>query len=675
MNPEATREIYWNVHFPGIGLVMLALGLAQAAVIARALAQRWKLWRVMGAGRLSLGQARGNAIRVFRHAFAHKRILRRLGAGWAHFALFWGFVLLFVGTLIVGLQAEVAGPWLHWHFFRGRFYLVYSLTLDLAGAAAIAAVLMFLIRRLVRPPESLGGKINYARPLWLLLVILLTGYAIEGLRLAHERPPLADWSPVGLAFSTLFSKWSESSTRCAHAALWWTHLALAVWLLTDFALGAMRHAFVVPLNVALSRGVPQGDLEPIRNMEEAETFGVAEAGQFRVKQLLDTDACVECGRCQDVCPAWATGKPLTPKKIITSIRDVWLPQAEAKLAGKTPPATPSLIGESITPDELWACTTCGACERECPALIEQIDKIVDLRRHLVLMKSDFPAELRDAFVAMETHGNPWGRSPEARADWAKGLDIPRWTGPGAAECLFWVGCAGSYSPEGQEISRACVRLLRAAGVSFAILGEEERCTGDPALRAGNDYLYQNLARANIETLTTLGVRRIVTACPHCFQTLGKEYQRLGAHFTVEHHSQLLERLLAEGRIKPRQRAANPPALHDPCYLARHNHIVEAPRKVLAAAAGAPPIEPPRSRDRTFCCGAGGARMWMEERIGEPICETRAAELLACGAPSIAVVCPFCKTMISDGVAKRGKAGAVRVRDIAEFLADALDDAP
>ncbi len=433
---------------------------------------------------------------------------------------------------------------------------------------------------------------------------------------------------------------------------------------------------------------------------EKDQFGVAQVEQFTWKGLLDFSTCTECGRCQSQCPAWNTGKPLSPKLLILSLRDHAYAKAPYLLAGggkdltgEEKAAAEQLVGVDvlamaeanrpliggaaeggvIDPDVLWSCTTCGACVEQCPVDIEHVDHIVDMRRYQVLIESSFPSEAGVMLRNLENKGNPWGAPPNTREDWTKGLDfeVKRAGAGDDFEYLFWVGCAGAFEDRAKKTTRAVATLLHEAGVDFAILGEGETCTGDPARRMGNEFVFQMLAQQNVETLNEAGVKKIVASCPHCFNTLRNEYGALGGSFEVVHHTQLLADLVASGKLTPVQPVDGGVTYHDPCYLGRHNRVFTPPREVLEASAeGGELTEMPRNSERSFCCGAGGARMWMEERIGKRINIERVEEAISTGAHTIAVGCPFCSTMISDGVTAKQAAGAtdgVEVVDVATVL--------
>jgi Fe-S oxidoreductase len=445
--------------------------------------------------------------------------------------------------------------------------------------------------------------------------------------------------------------------------------------------------FTSPMNMYLrARERPKGAMKPLPNLMETEldSFGASTIEDFTWKQLMDTDACTICGRCTSVCPANQTGKPLDPREIVLKIGEVMAatgtPKVRAPVGveGEITVSTNSVL-ERITPEEIWACTTCKACDEICPVNIEILDKILDIRRYLSLMESNFPTELGNAYRGMENSSNPWGMSQADRASWARGLDfdVPTAdTGSLDHEYLYWVGCATSFDDRNKRVAVATAKLLHHAGVDFAILGPNELCTGDPARRSGNEYVFQMLAMQNIETLNRLGVQKIIASCPHCFNTLKNEYPDYGGHYEVIHHSQLLMRLVEEGRLSLVGASLDERiAYHDSCYLGRHNDIYLAPRKVIGSIAGVEVVEMPRNGTRGLCCGAGGARMFMEERTGKKVNIERTEEALRTGADRIAVACPFCMIMLDDGVKEKGADEDVKVSDISMVLLEAIESMP
>jgi Fe-S oxidoreductase len=402
-------------------------------------------------------------------------------------------------------------------------------------------------------------------------------------------------------------------------------------------------------------------------------LGVRDARQLSWKNAFDVYSCTECGRCRTVCPTVLTDKPLSHKQVNIDIKHHLAKASRPLEQGRFDPDAPEnlMVGGVLQPETVWACTTCGWCEQACPVFIENIPRLLEMRRYKVVMEADMPGELQRVFEGLESNQNPWGLGSDARADWAKGLGIPLWREKPDAEVLYWVGCAGSFDKRTQRVATAVAKVLRAAGVEFAILGNEEACTGDPARRLGNEYLFDMLAKQNVETLQKAAPRKVLSHCPHCFTTLKNDYAQYGLELDVEHHSTFLARLLREGRVKPSKQLDGSMTFHDSCYLTRHNGIVEEPREVLVHIGKQPLREMERSRDKGLCCGAGGGRFWMEEHIGTRINQLRFQDVKATGASTVATSCPFCLTMMDDAIKGEDKAAEVQARDIAELLADAL----
>ena len=622
-----------------------------------------------------------------------RTLLRDPAAGLMHSMIYFGFLVLLGVTTVLEIDHQLPEDL---KFLHGQTYQAYAFVADAAGLVFLGGVVWAIVRRYVQRPYRIRIKTKpeHALILGTFLAIGLTGFGAEMFRIAweggsegveHEK-----WSFVGYPLSQLVDGWSESTLGTWHQWWWIGHVAAFVAFLVILPLTMLRHMFTSPLNMYLrDRRRPKGAMKPMPNLAETEleTFGASVVEDFTWKQLLDTDACTMCGRCTSVCPAHATGKPLDPREIVLKTGEVMTATGQ--------PVVPPPIGldpeikigadnlfDRITSEELWACTTCKACDEICPVNIEILDKILDMRRYLTLMESDFPSELGNAFRGMENQGNPWGMSQGDRADWAKGVDGVEIVDPGEplqAEYLYWVGCAGSFDDKNKRVTQAMAKLLRRAGITVAILGPSEMCTGDSARRSGNEYLFQMLAMPNIEMLNGMGVRKIITQCPHCFNTLLNEYPQLGGHYEVVHHSQLLETLIADGRLDVNQATLEERlTYHDSCYLGRHNDIYLAPRKVVGSIKGIEVVEMPRNGTKGMCCGAGGARMWMEEDIGTKVNDERAREALSTGASRIATACPYCYIMLDDGTKAAGAAdygteGGVKVGDIAIHLLDAIEN--
>jgi Fe-S oxidoreductase len=483
------------------------------------------------------------------------------------------------------------------------------------------------------------------------------------------------WQPISRALGEAL-RGSPLVSEGAFQLWWWIHNLVVLGFLVYIPGSKHLHLIGAPLTVFFTKTTPRGHLKPILDIENQETFGASRADQFTWRQLLDAYACTHCGRCDRACPALNTGKPLSPKMIILGIHRHLFSEKDTLLAkGATNAPKAALIGDLITDDALWSCTTCRACMEVCPVFIEHVDAIVDMRRWLVLTESRFPRQLAQAFVSMENNGNPFMMPRAQRGDWAKPLGVKTMAEVhGDVDILYWVGCAASYDDRNRKVAEAMVKILQAAGVRFAILGKEETCTGDPARRGGNEYLYQLLAQENIKTLNRYKPKLIITTCPHCFNTIKNEYPDFDGHYTVMHHSAYIAHLLTEGRIKLRSAIDGISiTFHDPCYLGRYNDIYDAPRDVIRAVSGRPPVEMGRTRSASFCCGAGGARMWMEETIGTRVNQNRAEEAIHTGATVVGTACPYCMSMFVDGLKAKGAGtpDTIVAKDIAELVAEHL----
>ena len=604
-----------------------------------------------------------------------RKLFQKAVPGLMHAAIFWGFIVLLPSIL----EASVAIVDPAWNLpFLGSAAWFALLTDVFATLVALGVLTAFWIRKVQRPARFEGSHLGEAdRILLTILAIVGTLLLWNATRIALGDAPHPNAMPVSDLLSGIFG--GGPKTELAERILVWAHLLLVLGFLVYLPGSKHLHIMTAAPNVWLAKTGPSGRLEPLEldleGPEEDLRFGVATAADLSRKQVLDLFSCTECGRCQEVCPAWSTGKPLSPKLLIMALRDHVAANAPAVLAAggdggvvELQPLVPAAVEDEI----VWDCVTCGACVRECPVDIEHVDTIVDLRRHLVMAESRFPSEAGALLRGVEGPGeNPWGQPQSARMDWAEGLEGIRVLQPGdpAPEYLFWVGCAGAFDERAREATRSIARLLSATGTDFAVLGPQERCTGDPARRMGHEYLFTMLAEQNVATLGEAGVTKIVASCAHCFNTLANEYPDLGGTYEVVHHTELLSQLIKEGRLSPHG-ATGTATLHDPCYLGRHNGRFDAPRDTLGAAA-ASTVEMPRHGERSFCCGAGGARFWMEES-GERINEARFAEAAATGADTVATACPFCLVMLDDAAKQGGEAGP-RVADVATLLAEAALD--
>ena len=636
---------------------------------------------------------------LIQYAFVQTRMFKDPRAGLMHAGIFWGFVLLTVGTadIVTGglIQTILSIP------LEGALWMAVSAMQNVVAVIVLVSIGWAYYRRLVTKPP----RLTLNRDALVILGMIGGVVATELFAQVFQVAGFADipGAFVANAVAIPLRSLSPAVLELTFALLWWGHMALVAAFLCYLPFSKHLHIATAFPNIFFRKLAARGELPKMDLEDENATFGLKTLQDLGWKDLLDGFTCTECGRCQQACPAWQTGKPLNPKTFIMGIRHMSI-DAEQGIdiipnspivretygLDDTKPTAAALarpiVDTAIPYDAVWDCVTCGACVEACPVLIEHVDKIVGLRRNLVLEESRFPTELTGAFRAMENQGNPWGQPASARTDWTRGLpfDVPIVASVAAAgglaklEVLYWVGCAAAFDTRNQKVARAVATCLHAAGVEFAILGQEESCTGDPARRMGNDYVFQILAAGNVETLDRYGMgeKTIVTACPHCFNTIGNEYGQLGGNYRIVHHSTYLAELLQNGRLQtvPEDATATTGdhrpgsvTVHDSCYLARYNNVIAAPRDVLGAA-GVSITEMEKSGKNTFCCGAGGGRMWMEETRGTRINAERSRQVLETGAETVATSCPFCMVMMSDGLAAADGGGAVATMDISEVLA-------
>jgi Fe-S oxidoreductase/nitrate reductase gamma subunit len=676
------REDLWNLP-EWMYALHWALVLLCGALMVYGLWRRVRLWR-MGRPADRTDQVGRRLGGLLLYVLGQRRILGQPYPGLMHGLVFYGFVAFFVATSLVGIQMDLDVPLL-----RGDFYLGFELVVNACALLFLCGLGLAAFRRYVKRPDRLNIKRDDAYVLGSLAFIALTGLSLEVMRLRSQQPPWAAWSWLGNALAGLFGPLPEAPP-VIYPYVWWAHQLTTFGLIATLPYTKFLHILTSPTNVFLRRLDHPGALPKIEDIETTdEPLGAGSVEQLTWKQLLDGDACTECGRCQAVCPAYAAGQPLSPKKVVMDFRDrmgeypgaLWgwqkpiverLPFLRLLALGRGEPPPRELPGEVILDETLWACTTCRACERECPVFIEQVGEIVAMRRYLALEQGRLPDTLAGALRNTERQGNPWGQPRHQRTAWAEGLDVPVMADVGQADVLYWVGCAGSYDPRNQQVSQAMVKILRAAGVDFAILGEEESCNAEWARRAGEEYLYQVQAEQNVEVLQQYQFRRIVTQCPHCFNTLKNEYPQFGGQWEVVHHSQFIQELLSGGRLRLQGRwEQGAVTYHDSCYLGRYNQVYEAPRAVLGAVPGLRLAELPRSGERGFCCGGGGGCMWMEHEAGQRVNDVRVDELAALDLALAAVACPFCLIMLQEAATARDEGGAPALKDIAEIIARQL----
>lgn len=658
---ELTREIYWNIgHGMSTLLPMYLLTFAAIAVLVGAFMQRIKVYH-QGKPLVRNDQLPQRIIGALKKLLLQDKVRNVAGPGWVHALFFWSFLLLFIGTGLIVIQADLTAPLFGITFLKGNVYLWFSIILDSAGLIAIIMLGGLLIRRyIVRPEGLLSGKDDAIMHV-LLFSILISGFILEGTRIAVTElgTPLALWSPVGVIFAKSLTEFSTETLRSIHFATWWIHLLLVLSGIAILPFTKLRHIFTTSANGLFADLGPTGKLINLDLEDEAaESFGASKITALSWKDLFDSDACTQCKRCQDRCPAYNTEKPLSPMTLVSQIGEIAFRAPDTNLV------------EACGKDAIWSCTTCRACEEICPAHIEHISKIVDIRRHLVLMEGVFPGdEVMTAMEQTEINSNPLGIGYASRGDWASNLNIKTLAEDPDVDILYFVGCYASFDQRNIKIATAFIKLCQAAGIKVGILGKEEKCCGEPIRKMGNEYLYQTLAIENIERIKSYGVKQIVTSCPHCFNTLDKDYRDFDFDIPVENYTVYLEYLLQSGKLTLTSKEFTC-TYHDSCYLGRHNEIYQAPRTLLQAAGGQL-IEMEKNRDEAFCCSAGGGQILAEEKLGSRINRKRVQMAAAVGAPTLVSNCPFCLTMFEDGVKGANVDDVIEPKDIAEILVERL----
>ncbi len=684
-----SREIFWNIGTVG-EVVLYLLAVAALAVFA------YGMWvavrRILGGQRVpySLGQIKSRLMGTVWSIASNRTVFRRhFLAGSMHLGIMWGMIILFVGTLIIAVEYDLFQKILGWDYgiLSGPFFLGFELVLDVFGGLVALGVLIGLFRRYGLKRPQLQRKLgDLVVPLWLLLIIV-TGFLVEGGRLAATTDTIGyspAWSPLGYACSVLWSQASGETARAWHLGLWWLHglLALGGIAMVPFY-PKVLHIFSAPVNFLFRDLRSQGRLNTL-DVEGAfdrdENLGVENIDHLSRKDLLDVASCTECGRCTLNCPANIAGKALSPRQIVNKLRDQNIEEIPSLAAAKERQSI--LQAGNITSEEIDACTTCMACVEACPVYIDPLQKILELRRNQVMIHDRYPESFAEVFAGTEKRGNPWNEHPSARMDWAKDLDVMTMADVAEAgqkvEYLLWVGCAAAFDPRNQKIARSLVRILQSLNISFAVLGEEEQCTGDPVRRMGHEYLFQMQAESNAETFASYAhcFDSILTLCPHCYNTLSKEYPDFGADYPIIHHSELLRELLDSGRLTLSQGIQGVVTYHDSCYLGRHNRIFDAPRRILEAIPGLQMVEMEQNRELGMCCGAGGGLTWIEEDREHRVNDRRVAQaekavstLQSGEASLVATACPFCLTMMEDGLA--AKETKMQDQDIAEIVAQAM----
>jgi len=716
---EPSREILWNVPYGEIiyGIALVVVGLMVYAVV-----RRYKMWHI---GKDD-PRLKGSLIERWKifiktaiiDGFIHRKffgVAENMGhrpfllkdvfpvefvPGLAHFLIAIGCCLLLLGTAMDVLSHYI------YEFIQGNFYFAHSLFVDIGGIMALIGVLIVVARRYWIRPARLDNRRDDVMALLAIGLIVLSGFIVEGLRVAGNElvsnPAWSRWSVGGYLLANAFSGFSHDSLLISHRVMWWLHSLMTFGFLVYIALYFNRlwHIIISPLNVFWRNLGARGAMVPI-DIEKAESFGVSKIQDYSWKNLLDLDACTRCGRCSDNCPANLSGKPLNPKNVIQNMKKEWMKDAPALVAAKklrppvnaedaseneadvtaqdpplengnntVEPESKPLIGGVVETDAIWNCTTCFACQDVCPVWAEPMFKLGEMRRNLVLEQAAIPETAEGALRSIEDRGHPWRGTMQTRTSWFEDLGIKEMSEDNQVDILYWVGCTESLEDRSIKVARAMASLLKTAGVKFGVLGSEESCCGDPARRLGNEYLYQMQAQKNIEILNSYNVKKIVTACPHCLNTLKHEYPQFGGNFEVVHHSEFLLDLLKNGKLQVSKGPRGVVTFHDPCYLGRYNNQYEAPRQILSFVPDISLVEMTKNRERSFCCGAGGGHMWLEEqKVGERVNVMRTDHALSTGCHMVATACPYCLQMFQDGIKTREAEEKLKVMDIAEILAE------
>lgn len=666
----ASREVFWNISF---GNLVYILAVISIVIWILYFYRRLKIWLI---GR---EDNRSKEIRkripvfirtVIADVLTHRRFLSNPFSGIMHFLIFWGFIILLLASAV-----DAITYYTNRHII-GTPYLWFSLISDIGGIMVFIGLIMAAYRRYIWKPKGLNTILDDGIVIGTLIVIIITGYMVEGLRMAateiKPHPDWAVWSPGGLVFAKMFSEMDELSIRFWHKFLWWFHSILTVGLIIycGIIFSKLQHIIVSLLNTFFRNLGPIGAPSPI-DIEKAEILGAGEIKDFTWKQLLDLDACTNCGRCQDECPAWITGKPLSPRKLVQDLKSHML--SANKNGSIREGINPSLIREGPSESEIWACTTCGACQEVCPVYVEHIVKIIDLRRNLVLAQSKMPETAQIMLRNMQQRGHPWtgAQSLRLRGDWTSDLDLKILTEGSETHTLFWVGCTGALCERNVSVTTSMARLLKEVGIEFAVLGDAETCCGDPARRAGYEFQFQIMAEQNIEIFKNHNIQNIITICPHCYNIIKNEYPLYGGKFQVIHYTQLLNDLMKNGKLRLKNKINSIITYHDPCYLGRYNGVYEEPRQVLNAISSSKLKEMNRSKNMSLCCGGGGGHMWIEEEPNtKKINQERIEDVIKTGAETVVTACPYCLQMLEESIDQKGLKDSLKVKDIVEIVEQA-----
>jgi Fe-S oxidoreductase/nitrate reductase gamma subunit len=670
----AGQEVYITKVFLPIIIGFLVLFIGLLAIFALTIWRRhYRLWHI-GKEEKRSDEVAKRVKTLLTVTFGHMRFWKEPYPGSMHFLIFWGTVLVFLGKIVRLFSYPVGLTIPPQSIFRYA-----SFVSEIGGLLVIVGGCMAVYRRYILKSSRLETTPERTLIFVWGVTLLITGYLAKGYRIATLGGAVPSdwfsWAPASYPVSHLFLIFRNAPLN--ELLIWHRVLIHAIPALLFFAYvfvtrTPLQHFFLSPINVFFRSLKRKGILAPIPNFEEAETFGVREIQEYTWKQLLDIEACTNCGRCQDVCPAHLTGKPLSPRRMTQNLKNhLWREGPKLMTAPPEQRQSEAIMEKTVGEDELWACTNCMACEEACPVCIEQISRNIELRRNLVLVETKYSSDIRLTLKNLEKNNNPWGMARGLRTDWARDLGIKIFSGVADPEILFWVGCHGSFDARNQKVATSMVKILQASGVRFGILGNEEGCCGDPARRIGNEYLYQTTAQANIEILKGYDVKTIVTLCPHCFHILKNEYSQLGGDFHVIHHTEFLTELIASGRLKLTRPIDKVITYHDSCYLGRANQIFEPPRKIIRSIPGLRLIEMKWNYNQSFCCGAGGGRMWMEEHIGTRINQMRTDHAIDVKAELIGTACPYCLTMLVDGINEKGKAETMAAYDLSELVVQSM----
>jgi len=656
-----------------------------AGAFGYSLFNRFSLFRITKGKDNRFDRLGTRLIKTLQYAFGQKRFLsnsQEIRAGIMHALIFWGFMTVSIRTLMMlgmGLKENFVFPVL-----GGVLGVAYGITYNTLEILVSLAVLYGLYRRFVVRPK----RVTLSREGWIILTIILmmmlTDFIFDGARIARTNEiPIGAY--VGVWLAPCFKIFSASTLHIIEGTAYFSHILMILGFLNFLPYGKHFHIITAIPNVFFMNLKPYGALTPI-NLEDQTitTYGNDKIEQFTWKNYLDWFSCTECGRCQDNCPAYNSDKPLSPKELTISLRN-FLYQKQSKLVAQTMgkkigvdeagfiPDEKPLLGESILHETLWACTTCRACEEACPVFIEYVQEIVDMRRNLVLMQGTFPTEVQNVFINLERNYNPWGMASSDRGAWMKDMGVKTMAEDSNVEYLYFVGCAGNFDDRNKKVAKALTQLLQKANIKFGILGEEEKCTGDPARRIGNEYLAQSLMKENIATFDKYKVKKVITSCPHCFNSIKNEFPQFGGKYEVLHHTEFLAELVQKGILRPKKSLDQKITYHDSCYLGRYNEVYDPPRAILQAIPGVELIEPLFTKKTGRCCGAGGGRMWMEEKIGKRVNEMRLDDLKQTGAPMAATACPFCKIMVGDAINQTKSQEQIQTRDVVELLNESVLD--